>query len=218
MANLGLRPKNHSNSGFSFVEITFTLVILSVGMLALATLNQRLTQQLVRTGQLNHLDIYKRNVNAVILDSSSWKNTVRENSTGGMYSGGRMDCILNSTPCTTTGASGGPPISGQPFALLDAANSILIDATATDSGFTLDGTLCKGFVSLTAGTSGISPADNPCVFRYKLTWSARCLPADTCINPQILVTADLILGSGSDKAPVMNPGRFAVKAYRASLP
>jgi hypothetical protein len=182
-----------SNQGFTVLSVLISLAILLILSFAGLCLWTGALGGLAQSGTLRMLEIQRRNFNSLILDPASWHNTVVANSGTGF--GGKMDCLLNGTPCTQNGLMGGMPIQGQSFALLDAKGIVFFDATNQVNGLTRTGTSCTTF------------SDSGCVFSYDLKWTANCTVGN-CVNPQIKINAALKLGSL--KTLVINPANYSV--------
>jgi surface protein len=135
---------------------------------------------------VNQIQILRGQILANLNNSDAWDKTIELNSAGGKYSGGKMDCLANGTPCTKDGTAAGAPIQDQPFASVDSLGTLDFDATNPSAGFNLLGTPCNGFSSVHS---------SPCLFRYDLKWTANCIPGN-CVNPQVKVRATLQIAPG----------------------
>lgn len=197
------RIKNSNKFGFTLVELMITLGIGTVLMAAISTVLVQSTQQQTKAMGLIQIDLVRRNMIMALSSDQAWAKSISMNSTS-------MACLNGTSACT--------PNNPQPFALYDEKNLIFDAATNSQNGLTLRGEPCPS-ASNPASFDLIHGNDN-CPFRYDLKWSAACVlgqSPDTCVDPQVLVSAKLLYRPGINKI-VISPARYSIAAYyRAPL-
>jgi prepilin-type N-terminal cleavage/methylation domain-containing protein len=181
-----VHSRNTQVQGFSLIELLVAVALFSVVVLGISSLNLHLRNQLRDSAALGKISVVSRNIKTLILDTSSWKNTVAQGSTGGALPASLMNCLKNGTPCTIDGTAGGVPIQLRKFAIYDGGNQLYFDATNDQNGLTASGMECASF-------SSQSDSKSNCNFRFDLRWSANCVPGN-CVNPQVKISAKLMVG------------------------
>ena len=189
-----------SHAGLGMVEVITIVGLFSFVVLAIGGLNLQLSKQQNQSTSLVQLDLVRRNLIAIPLNSDAWKYTIAAPQNP------NMACLKDNTPCTVDGSTDGAPLQNQLFALFDAGNQLFYDSTSLQNGFSFAGTGCKTFSQT---------GDDTCPFRFELTWSAICTPGN-CIAPQVKINAPLSYKSVV-KPVILNVNNFAVPdIYRAA--
>lgn len=177
--------------GLSILEVLFAAGILGFLLFSLLTLSHQLKKQQVRTANLSSIGIFKGNLSSVTLNSVSWQNTLKANSTSGLEVeaqtlrfSGNMDCLKTATTCDPSSSS---------FALIDSGGHVVYDGTDPNSGINFDGTICKG---------------SSCPMRFNLKWTPICPLTGPCIASQVSVEAEFVPNS-QDLGPI-NPARYSI--------
>jgi prepilin-type N-terminal cleavage/methylation domain-containing protein len=202
---------NQFETGFSLIELMISIGVLSIVALVIAGTNAQLLKQSAVSGGPPQLDIFRRSFGGLILDEQSWLKTLQQNSAGGTYSAGKMDCLNGGLPCTQDGTANGPPIANQPFALLDRLGNLYYDATVAANGLTFDYSQCPAGSPAPPCPCSAFPSAS-CPYQYQLTWTAAC-NAGNCVNP--LVAVNVILKTGSTPA---NGATYSLNPANYSLP
>jgi prepilin-type N-terminal cleavage/methylation domain-containing protein len=191
--------------GFSLIEILVGLGIMSILVMAVATMNYRLVKQNAMVATPIQLDTFRRNLIALTLANSSWDMTTK---TG--VNPASMSCLTSSgTPCI-------PSSSGQSFAIYDSSGNLYYDATTPGNGLTASGQLCPSASNQNSFNAAIGAGNDNCPFRFNLTWTPICPPSGPCLNPQVMVKADLVYNPAT-RSLTLNPGHYsAAPIYRTS--
>ncbi|MGZ3721568.1 MAG: type II secretion system protein [Bdellovibrionales bacterium] len=190
--------KYQSDTGFGLIELLVAVAIISVILLSIGELNLQMHKTSIQAGTGVDVDILRRNIVSVSLDTNSWTATLVA---GSPAVGGGMTCLNLSQPCEVAGV----PIADQSFALLDAVGNTVFDSTLPNNGFAYDGSLCTTF-SKVAGAGS-----DDCPFHYDLTWTAYCNPG-ACVNPLVKIHAKLFFNPATQHL-VFNPNRYAIPDF-----
>jgi competence protein ComGC len=174
-----------NNKAFGIIEVLIAVSIVTVLIMGLTAVNFRTFNVSDQGVARAHFQLAMRNFSSLVLDARSWQQTLIQNSIGGTFNAGQMDCLRNSTSCA---------VVDQLFALVDAAGNVFYDATSPTAGFTRFGIPCNSF------TANGEPVGD-CIFRYELRWTAVCTPPN-CINPPVRVSARLIRNSQAQGFPL----------------
>ena len=199
-----------SEHGFGLIELLLALGLFSIVVLGIASLTVQLGQQQAQTVTPVQFDIFRRNLIALTLSSSSWKETVKANT------GNAMTCLMP-PGALCLDSTGLLPLANVPFAIYDGAGNPFYDATNPAQGLTMSGAACPNATEPVGFDRNPSGGNDQCPFRYDLQWTAVCtVLAGNCINPQIKVSATLKYNP-KNKSGKINPGNYSMPdTYRSA--
>jgi len=192
-----------SQSGFTLVE---TLVSIGIGTFLLGSIGALVAwtmQNQSHAMAVGQIEMMKQIILKNLDNDAAWMNTITKNSAAA-----KMDCLVKLTPCTTTGAPGGPPMTDVNFALYDSGGKIYHDATDPAAGFDQRGNSCNGWSA--AG-------NDQCPFRFDLKWSAVCA-VGSCVAPQVMVSGTLLYrpSAGNPSRMILNPLNHSIHNHYVS--
>lgn len=158
--------------GFSFVEVMFVSVIISVSALTLAIFTNSATEIDKKFKTRSSLLQVRSELVSYLSKQDMWALTVAG---ADATHNPELMCIRNSTAC----AAGSFPLT-----LLRKDGGVLINTANPSAGFTRDGVPCS--------TYGIGdPASNACAFRYEVMWTPICPSSGACVRPQVTIKIGL---------------------------
>ncbi len=149
----------------------------------------------------------KNRLGMLLRDDLVWANIIAQNSTGGNYPAGGMDCLGNNTSCSARISS---PLAFKLYPQSGSTPSFsgYVTSGTNQPGFTTSGAPCNTFNDNSSG-------DATCVFGYSITWEVDAPCSGTCINPPVRITAKLahrplpgIIALNTDKYSYAGSGAF----------
>lgn len=196
---------NDRAKGFSLIEVTVGLAILSVIIFMAASIVTPLMNLRNHVDSVSGLHMASAYLRECIKNDQAWLATVMDPANDSMR------CLRDHTLCNPAAIV--PPASYIKMkASLDADDNCLPGfdtkpSASNTSGLNKAGEPCTGFSS--AG-------NDQCPFRYNVYWTATCPNGETrCLNPVIRVNADMVTGTTDTRnSKAMDLNRYAVRAVR----
>lgn len=187
--------------GLSVVELLIGVAILGTVVAAIASIaNIAMRQQLQMNFTFQAAQV-KADIHSYLNDDRSWAQIINAPGNQG-GAGSAMDCLRNSTECTSTGAPGGAPLANRPVSqIFNAQGQLIYDLTAPTAGFNAQGVMCNGFVQPPAA------GNDACPLRFAVTWSAVC--TGSCVNPQVTISIRAIYNPLA-RTIMFNPSNYSV--------
>ncbi|MCB0369328.1 MAG: hypothetical protein KDD45_07705, partial [Bdellovibrionales bacterium] len=172
--------KNKANSGFTVLELIFSLIILIFSLLSIASISQMVATFSSKLNTKSKLADVRSEIVTQLSSRKVWINIVQNAgmnhpTLSGVKINDEMSCLKNFTACTS---------GTYNLTLLNINNKLITDPNVATEGFDLNGVACNSF-----------GADNKCIFRYNLTWTPVCPASGPCIDPQVRVKIDVVNNS-----------------------
>jgi prepilin-type N-terminal cleavage/methylation domain-containing protein len=194
-----------SDRGLTLTELVIAVGIASIG-LSVILFPILETAKLDRGREASQfLSEYRERLMRAVRHQPSWNTSVASVDTNA-----NMACLRERTDCS--------PLRNQAnrltlFELNPSDNSIVIlnDSRVLTSGFTTQGQPCATF-------NNNAPSDQ-CPIRVTLAWRPQCgnlASGQTCTNPEIMVSANVIISSSNSSLKALNPLSFGFRIYRGS--
>lgn len=196
---------NNSAKGFSLIEVTVGVAILSIIIFMAASVVSPLMKLRNHVDSVAGLNMASAFLRECIKNDQAWLATVMDPANDSMR------CLREHTAC-------------DPVAIVPPASYIKMKASVDPD----DNCLPSFDTKPTAlNTTGLNKAGEPCTgfsstgndqcpFRYNVYWTATCANGETrCVNPVIRVNADMVTGTNDNRnRATMDLNRYAIRAVR----
>ena len=196
-----------SKNGFSLVEALIATAILTITAYAMGSLMLEVFRGIKRPATDNQIDIFRRNLVALVLNDKSWDQTVNNNPDllGCLKAmGGTPPMPLSCPP----GYVGFP--NAREFALYYANGAIVYNSDTSNplkiEGVTLEGMPCVGF---SKGDINLQ-----CPIRFNMKWYAL----SSGPRPMVAIIATLQFSqTNRDPTLIQNIGRYSIGACNGPM-
>ena len=197
--------------GFSIVEMLVTAVVLTVLFLGLSALFMLQKRTETKFESLSWLDQLRREIVSTVKNPVAWRNTFRDPKNETLRCLREMELQSDQKDKIYCKDNIGNPVSGDINIIrgvLQAApnNSdfekapVLLETLDQDSGFTLKGIPCKGFLC----------SDTNCNLRYVVSWRAICVDSEKCQQPDVEIHGMLLISDKNKPSRPINPALYGM--------